>query len=173
MPCLRRVANLAVTIARGGAETLLVDGNLRQPSIHSLFQLNKTPGLTDILESKLEWTEALNNAVVENLSVIAGGSPSASPCELLGSRAMENLLTELESRFDIILFDAPPIIRVTDAAVLGAKLDGVLLTVRAGKTQREAVVRAQSLLTGAGTKLLGFILTGVQSYMPEWLKRHI
>jgi non-specific protein-tyrosine kinase len=152
------IANLAVTMAQSGRKTILVDCDLRRPSLHTLFDLQSEPGLTNaILDEAGE--PNLQETNVENLWLLASGPKPPNPADLLGSRKIDQLLEKLSGMADMILFDAPPVIAVTDAAVLGAKADGVLLVVSAGKTRRDHAERAKEMLEKAKVRIIGATLT--------------
>lgn len=151
------VANLAVTMAQSGRRTILVDCDLRRPSLHTLFNLSSEPGLTNMV---LDETEApLQKTGVENLWLLASGPKPPNPADLLGTQKVDKVIEQLIAQADIVLFDAPPVIAVTDAAVLGAKVDGVLLVIQAGKTRRDHAERAKELLEKAKVRLVGATLT--------------
>lgn len=152
------IANLAVTMAQSGRKTILVDCDLRRPSLHTLFDLKSEPGLTTAVlndESELP----LQETGVENLWLLTSGPKPPNPADLLGSRKIDQLLERLNAEADIILLDAPPVIAVTDAAVLGAKVDGVLLVINAGKTRRDHSERAKEMLKKAKVRIIGAALT--------------
>ncbi len=152
------LANLAVTMAQGGRNTILVDCDLRRPHQHELFGVAQEPGLTTmLLENRDE--PPLAKTGVENLWLLPTGPLPPNPADLLGSRRMESLIAGLKSRADIVLFDAPPVLAVTDAALLASKLDGVLLVVSAGQTKREHAQRAKDLLEKINVRLVGAVLT--------------
>jgi len=152
------VANLAVTMAQGGRKTILVDCDLRRPSLHEYFGLKSEPGLTNMVVSG-EDAPPLQETSVENLWLLASGAKPPNPADLLGSRKVDQLIAQLTEMADIILFDAPPVIAVTDAAVLGAKVDGVLLGLSAGKTRREHAERAKEMLEQGKARIVGTALT--------------
>jgi non-specific protein-tyrosine kinase len=152
------LANLAVILAQGGRNTILVDCDLRHPRQHEIFGVPDQPGLTTML---LENREAppLAASGVDNLWLLPCGPLPPNPADLLGSRRMDALIANLQSRADIVLFDAPPAIAVTDAALLASKLDGVLLVVKAGHTRREHALRAKELLERINIRVVGVVLT--------------
>jgi len=155
------LANLAVTMAQGGRKTILVDCDLRRPRQHELFGVPAAPGLTSmILDAQAD--PALAATEVENLWLLPVGPLPPNPADLLSSRRMESLISTLKSQADIVLFDAPPILAVTDAALLASKLDGVLLVVSAGRTKREHAQRAKELLEKIHVRLVGAVLTNAQ-----------
>jgi non-specific protein-tyrosine kinase len=151
------VANLAVTMAQSGRRTILVDCDLRRPSLHTLFNLSDQPGLTNMV---LDETDApLQETGVENLWLLASGTKPPNPADLLGTQKVDKVIEKLMAQADIVLFDAPPVIAVTDSAVLGAKVDGVLLVISAGKTRRDHAERAKELLEKAKIRIVGVTLT--------------
>lgn len=152
------VANLAVTMAQSGRRTILVDCDLRRPRLHTLFGLPGEPGLTNL--ALAETTQPpLQKTAVENLLLLASGPQPPNPADLLGSRMIDRIIETLMEQADIILFDAPPVLAVTDATVLGAKVDGVLLVVTAGKTRRDHATRAKQILETANVRIIGATLT--------------
>lgn len=152
------VANLAVTMAQGGRSTILVDCDLRRPSLHSLFGLSSEPGLTNLV-LKENGTPALQSTEVEGLKFLASGPLPPNPADMLGSQRLDEIIATLCDAAEIVLFDAPPVIAVTDATVLGAKVDGVLLVVSAGKTRRDHAERAKEMLEKANVRIVGAALT--------------
>lgn len=152
------LANLAVTMAQGGRATILVDCDLRRPRQHEIFGVPAVPGLSEAILNKVD-APSLAPTGVEGLSLLPAGSPPASPADLLGSRRMESLIANLKSRADFVFFDAPPVIAVTDAALLASLLDGVLLVVSAGQTRREHALQAKALLQKTNVRLVGTVLT--------------
>jgi capsular exopolysaccharide synthesis family protein len=152
------VANLAVTMAQGGRRTILVDCDLRRPSLHTLFNLPAEPGLTNLVLGDCE-EPPLQPTAVENLWLLASGPKPPNPADLLGSRKIDQIIAQLIGMADIVLFDAPPVVAVTDAAVLGSKVDGVLLVVSAGKTRRDQAERAKEMLEKARARIVGATLT--------------
>ena len=152
------VANLAVTMAQGGRSTILVDCDLRRPSLHSLFGLASEPGLTDLVLQG-DGKPALQQTEVDGLQLLASGPLPPNPADMLGSRRLDEIIAALSDSAEMILFDAPPVIAVTDATVLGSKVDGVLLVVSAGKTRRDHAERAKEMLEKANVRIVGAALT--------------
>lgn len=151
------VANLAVTLAQGGRRTVLVDCDLRRPSLHTFFGLNNDVGLTSMILNE-EKTAPLQATSVDNLWLLASGPKPPNPADLLGSKKIDQLIEMLSESYDFVLFDAPPVVAVTDAAVLGGKVDGVLLVVNAGRTRRDHAERAKEMLEQAKVRLIGVTL---------------
>jgi succinoglycan biosynthesis transport protein ExoP len=163
-------SNLAVVMAQSGLSTILVDADLRRPVLHQKFDLT-TVGLTEALleTSSLAGKEVVTPAVweylqetpVENLRVMTGGHLPPNPAELLGSAQMRRLIRALEAEADIVLFDTPPAAVVTDAVVLAAQVDGVVLVVSSGGTRRAMLRRTIEALERAGTPIIGVVLNRV------------
>ncbi len=153
------LANLAVTMAQSERRTILVDADLRRPSLHDIFGVSNDWGLTTMVveETKLD-DPPLVDVGVDNLWLVPSGPLPPNPADILGSRTMEQVITALKARADVILFDAPPIVSVTDATVLGTKVDGVLLVVCAGRTRREHAQRAKDLLERVHVRIVGAVL---------------
>ncbi len=152
------VANLAITMAQSGRRTVLVDCDLRRPQQAELFGLQSSPGLTNLMLDEVD-TIPLQETSIENLWLLASGPIPPNPADLLGTSRMDDLIANLLKQADIVLFDAPPVVAVTDAAILGAKTDGVLLVVQAGKTRRDHSERAKELLEKAKVHIVGVALT--------------
>lgn len=152
------IANLAVTIAQGGRRVILVDCDLRRPSLHELFDINNDVGLTTMVLDETADLQ-LKATGVDNLSLLPSGPKPPNPADLLGSRHVDRVFDQLKEQADMILIDAPPVIGVTDAAVLGARVDGVLLVVSAGKTRRDHAERAKGILEKARARIVGVTLT--------------
>lgn len=154
-------ANLAVAIAATGRETILVDGDLRRPVLTEVFGLPAGAGLTDVLSGMADIDDVLQPyGPVPNLSLLSSGRIPPNPSELLGSRAMKKLLREL-SETAVVLIDAPPLLPVTDAAILTKSADGALVTVKAGSTTTDELEKALDNLRKVDAHVLGAILNQV------------
>jgi non-specific protein-tyrosine kinase len=157
------LANLAVVSAQEGRKVIVVDCDLRRPSLHSIFNLPNTEGLTTaLMTAEALKSLPLQSVGVEGLSILTSGPIPPNPLELLGSRRFADLLASLAERADIVLVDAPPVVAVADAAVLASKVDAVLLVVQAGKAKRDYVERAKAVLEKANARIIGAALTNVQ-----------
>lgn len=155
--------NLAISFAEAENKVLLIDGDLRRPKIARLLNRSSRAGLSNLLLDPSLICEAIIPGNTENLDVLLSGDVPPNPSELLGSARMSALLERLEECYDYILIDTPPINVVTDAVVLAPKSDGVLFVVRAGQTERSAVIHAVEQLGYAQAKLLGFVLDDVNT----------
>jgi capsular exopolysaccharide synthesis family protein len=157
--------NLATTIARSGYSVLLVDSDLRRPRIHSIFRLNNLSGLSTYLAGSTTEIETVFKKPMTNLSVIPSGPIPPNPSELLGSQRMYELMRVLNEQFDVIVWDSPPLMTVTDSLILSKILDGTVLVIKAGKTTYEMVDRGLKVLKGRResdmeSHLLGIVLNG-------------
>lgn len=156
------LANLAVTFAEAGRSVLMVDCDLRRPSLHKLFNVSNDQGLTTVMREEKTLGEAILPTDVKGLGLLTSGPLPPNPSELLGSQRMDRLIETLRGFAEIVLFDAPPTIAVTDAIVLSPKMDGVLLVVSAGKTKRDHALRAKRLLEKVNAKVLGVVLNNTK-----------
>jgi non-specific protein-tyrosine kinase len=145
-------------MAQSGRRTVLVDCDLRRPSLHSFFDLESEPGLTNRILGEVDELP-LQQTNVENLFLLASGPRPPNPADMLGTKKIDEIIDTLVEQFDIVLFDTPPVIAVTDAAVLGVKVDGALLVINAGKTRRDQAERAKELLEKARVRIIGAALT--------------
>jgi len=154
------LANLAVTMAQGERRTILVDADLRQPSLHEIFGVSNSRGLTTMfVDPEALRDPPLVEAGVANLRLLPSGPLPPNPADLLGSHRMEEVIAALRAQADVLLFDAPPVVAVTDAQVLGTKVDGVLLVISAGRTRRDHALRARDLLERVHVRVMGAVLT--------------
>jgi non-specific protein-tyrosine kinase len=157
------LANLAVAMAQAGKKVILVDCDLRRPSLHQIFNARTAPGLSNMMrDDALMNQPPLQETQVPNLFLLTSGTIPPNPAELVASRRMSDVIAALQQRADIVLFDAPPVIAVTDAAVLASKVDAVLLVVSAGKTKRDHAKKAKMLLDKVNAHLIGTVLTNVK-----------
>ena len=157
------VANLAITFAQQGQRTLLIDADLRRAVLDKTFNVPRSPGLTEVIVGSATLADAVNETQVPNLFVLGSGQFPPNPSELLGSTAMRDILAEAKASFDIVLFDSPPLLAVTDAAVLSTMVDGAILVIRMGSTAREAARRALSQLRAVHARVLGSLLNDVSA----------
>jgi non-specific protein-tyrosine kinase len=154
------LANLAVTFAQGGHKTIIVDSDLRRPSQHDIWGIPNERGLTTMmLEDSALSSPPLVATKVENLQILPAGPQPPNPADVLGSQRMGEIIGLLKARASYILFDSPPVLAVTDAALLGSKLDGVLLVVRSGHTRRDHAARARQALEQVHVRIVGAVLS--------------
>ncbi|MEH7172718.1 MULTISPECIES: CpsD/CapB family tyrosine-protein kinase [Priestia] len=151
-------ANLAAVYAQQGLNVLLIDGDLRKPTAHYTFRLENHTGLTNVLTKQSQLGQAVQSTEVPNLYVLTSGPIPPNPSELLASKQMGEVLAEMKERFDMVIFDTPPILAVADAQILANQVDASLLIVSSSKTEKDAALKAKELLTQAKSKLLGAVL---------------
>lgn len=153
--------NLAVTMAHAGNRVLVLDADLRKPRVHQVFGLKNGFGLTNLLTESTDLSAAVHKTPVQNLAVMTSGPIPPNPSELLGSQRMAKLLETLRGSFEKVVVDCPPIISVTDASILAAYLDGVVLVVKSGQTSRQIVRRAKKKLEEVRARIIGVVLNSV------------
>ncbi len=154
-------ANLAYVLAQSGKRVIASSVDMRKPTLHRYFGLHNQRGLTTILAGQASIDECLQATDTPNLQVLTSGPNPPNPAELLGSEHMRVIMDELQKKADIVLYDAPPVIAVTDAAVLAPIMDGVLLVINAGTVPRELAQRSKEQLVKVGARLLGVVLNRV------------
>lgn len=152
--------NVAISFAESGQRVLLIDADLRRPTLARLLIENGTPGLSNLLAGMCKPEDAIHPERYPNLDIIFSGMVPPNPSELLGSSRMEKLLDSLAPRYDYIFIDTPPVNVVTDACVISAKLDGTLIVARRNRSDRDTVSRCVNQMKIAGGKILGFVLNG-------------
>ncbi|WP_311408464.1 CpsD/CapB family tyrosine-protein kinase [Liquorilactobacillus uvarum] len=156
-------ANLAVTFAKQGLKTLLVDADMRRPTINATFSIANPKGLTNFLTDRnFDINEAIYETSTDNLYVMPSGPVPPNPAELLNSKRMDVLIDSLEKQLDLVIYDAPPVLSVTDAQVLSTKVDGTILVVRQNIAEKAAVYRAVELLKHVKANIIGTILNNVE-----------
>ncbi|MCR2815864.1 polysaccharide biosynthesis tyrosine autokinase [Microbacterium jiangjiandongii] len=160
-------ANLAIALAETGARVALLDGDLRLPRVADYMGLEGGVGITDVLIGRVQLTDALQKWGANQLFVLTSGPVPPNPSELLGSAAMDQLLAALTEHFDYVLIDAPPLLLVTDAAVLSKKTRGVILAAASGKTKKQDLSGAVRTLDTAGGNLLGVVVTMLPTKGPD------
>lgn len=172
--------NLAITLAQMGKKILLVEADLRKPFLHHAFGIPRDPGLAEVIVGNKEWRDCLRTVAdlmlgplgvenimsvpnIDKLHLLTSGAPPPNPTEFLNSHRMADLIQAFRQEFDVIIFDCPPILPVTDAAILASKLDGTVIVYRVGKIARAALKRAKTLLENVHGKVLGVVLTGLRA----------
>jgi capsular exopolysaccharide synthesis family protein len=155
------ISNLAVAYAQSDKKVLLMDADLRKPTMHQTFRVTNRLGLTNLLTNQAELEEVIRNSSIPNLDILTSGPIPPNPSEILSSKRMITLLDELKKMYDIILIDAPPAIAVTDAQILGTRSDGVILVIDSGKVKREIAMKAKANLDHVQARILGVVLNNV------------
>ena len=162
------VANLAVSMAQAGKSVLVIDADLRNPTQHKLFGLNNGQGLSVALVQDQDYQQYIRETAVPGVMVLTGGPIPPNPAELVGSNRMKRLIQELSTQYDVVLIDTPPIVAVTDAAILAQEVDGVILVLASGEVNKEYAQRAKELLDKVGAKILGAVLNKVDMKTSEY-----
>lgn len=157
------VSNLATVMAQGQLKVVVVDSDLRRPRQHEIFGMLKDPGLTEALVDGHMDAVIRNVTAAEGLSVIASGALPPNPAEMLGSQRMTHMIGQLREAADVVLIDSPPVLAVTDAAVLAQAVDGVLLVVEAGRTRRAELQETVEALGQVGVNVIGVVLNQIDA----------
>jgi len=156
-------ANLAVTFAMQGKKVLIVDADMRKPTVHKTFRLSNRDGLTTLLTEKdVEIKDIAHRLDTEGLYVITSGAIPPNPSELLASKRMNKLMSEFEELFDLIIFDMPPVIAVTDAQVMSSKVDGTIFVVNKDGADKEMVTKSKELLEKVKANVIGVVFNRVE-----------
>jgi capsular exopolysaccharide synthesis family protein len=152
------VANLAVVLAQQEKRVLLIDTDLRKPTVHYTFKVSNIYGVTSILTRQTTLRDTIVSSKVPNVDVLPSGPIPPNPSELINSKSMNDLIEEASRMYDYVLFDTPPLIAVTDGQLLAHHVDGVILVVSSGKTEIESATKAKELLENANAKIIGAVL---------------
>jgi len=155
------ISNLATAYAQMGKKTLLVDADLRRPVIHHIFNCEREPGFTDLFGENPDFNRIIHSTDKENLYIVPAGVFTPNPAELIGSNRMTQIIEKLSETFDIIFFDSPPIVAVTDSTLLGTKTDGILIIIKSNHTEREIASRAINMLKNVNIRILGTVLNDI------------
>jgi protein-tyrosine kinase len=167
--------NLAVTMAQAmhKPKILLIDADMRKGQLARYLGVGFHKGLSEYLTDKAELNDIIFNIDIDHLSFMTAGSIPANPAELLGSAKMKDLLSRLRSQYEFVLIDTPPVIPVTDPVIIGTQVEGVVMVVQAGRTQRGIVKRAMELLEQGHINLVGHVLTGIEYFVPQYIYRYL
>lgn len=153
--------NTAISLSQLGASVLLIDADLRRPTVHRVFKMNQPQGLSTYLSRQVEVDPLIHKLWVPNLSVLPCGPIPPNPAELISSERMKEVLKSLSEKYDHVLIDSPPLINVTDPVILSTMVDGVILVVQAGRSTRDIVRRARHELSSVGAKIFGVVLNNL------------
>jgi capsular exopolysaccharide synthesis family protein len=154
--------NMGVTFADSGFRVLLVDTDLRRPHVHHVLKMQRGPGLADALRQGLDFNPLIRQTRIRNLWTISSGHVPPNPSELIGSERMHNIVQDMGLQFDLVLFDAPSILVVTDPLLLAANVDSVVLVTAANRARRETVSRARKLMDTAHANIAGVVVNGLE-----------
>ena len=156
--------NIAVVWANAGKRVLLIDADLRRPTLHQTFNVANHEGLTTILTSdaaEMDITNMIKKTEIDNLSILTSGPIPPNPAELLNSQRMQALIASVEQNYDVVILDVPPILAVSDTQALVSHLDGVVLVVKMGQTEKAGLKRSVELLKLAHANILGYVMNDV------------
>ncbi|MNI07781.1 Tyrosine-protein kinase YwqD [compost metagenome] len=159
--------NLAVAYAQNGKRVILLDADLRNPSIHLAFGRDNSKGLTSYLINQSSKSEIISDSHIDNLSVIMSGPTPPNPSELLSSKAMNSLLAQLKQDYDLVIIDSSSVLTLTDAKIMAAQCDGVLLVVRYGKVKRHTAKKVKEELILAKARLMGVVMNRMNNQDTE------
>ena len=160
---------LAVTAARQkGFKTLLIDADLRRPSIHKFFAIARDNGLSEILVDNHNPVDMIKHTEMENLHILTAGKRTPSPSDVFDAEAIGRIVEEMKYYYDIVLVDCAPVLPVSDPMLLASKLDGIVLVVKAGTTQKEVVERAVDILNSNNHQVLGVVLNNMNNSLPYY-----
>jgi capsular exopolysaccharide synthesis family protein len=154
-------SNLAISLAHAGRRVLLVDGDLRKPSLHAVYNLGLDHGLTQVLGDRAPAQEVIQSTAVENLDLIAAGRAVPNPAELLASRRLGELFDEVRPLYEVVIVDSSPLLAVTDPSIISASADALLLVSRIGGSRRQDFERARELIETLEIPVVGAIINGV------------
>jgi succinoglycan biosynthesis transport protein ExoP len=161
--------NCAIVLAQKGTRVLLIDADLRRPSIHKTLGMGPRAGLSNVLTGAITLQEAtIRSAILPNLSVLPAGTPPPNPAELLASAEMKDVLTKLREQYDHIVVDTPPTLSVTDAVIMSTRADAVVLVIRSGQTTKQALRRARDILMQVNARVCGVLLNAVNLNSPDY-----
>jgi capsular exopolysaccharide synthesis family protein len=152
------VANLAITYAQQGKKVVVIDADMRKPTLHSRFQLSNRTGLSNLLSGQIPLEDAVKETHIANLYAIPSGTIPPNPSEILASKRMKSVVEDLKQQFDLVIFDTPPALVVTDAQIASTLCDGVLLVIDSGKVKREHAIKMKSAFDYVNARVLGVIL---------------
>ena len=153
--------NTAISLAQLGSSVLLIDADLRRPTVHRVFRLDNSTGLSDVLARDLNPDDIIQKTWAPNLSVLTSGPIPFNPAELISSDTMKQVIANLADQYDHVLIDSPPLVNVTDPVILSTIVDGVILVVHAGRSTREVVKRARHELSSVGAQIFGVVLNNL------------
>lgn len=154
-------SNLSVALAQSGNRVLLIDGDLRRPTVHRMFRIAQDDGLSEVLSGNVSLQDVIRPSVVDHLSIVTTGKPPGNPAEILSSPRLQQVIEEARKQFDYILVDAPPMLAVSDPCVIARHTDGVLLVVRLNKNTRTALIRVRQMVTDQEIEVIGAAVNGV------------
>jgi capsular exopolysaccharide synthesis family protein len=165
-------ANVAIVYAQEGKKVLIVDGDMRKPSMHYSFHTTNSPGLSNLLSRQWSIEDVVKETGIKGVHLIPCGQIPSNPAELLSSSILDSVLAEMKNKYEVVIFDAPPLLAVTDAQILANKCDGTILVINTGKTTKESLARAIDSLQIAKATILGTILNNYKLKKDRYIYRY-
>jgi capsular exopolysaccharide synthesis family protein len=161
--------NIAVSFAQHGQRVLVVDADMRKPSMHTLFRTSKSPGLSEVLTGGIQFDRALfTHESLNNLFLLPAGTTPPNPADLISSKRFDALMEEEKARYDLVIIDSPPVLMVTDAVIMSTKVDGTIIVARSQKTTRPVLKRAVDVLSRSHGRKIGFVVNGMDTKSVEY-----
>ena len=157
------IANLAIVLTQAGKSVLIMDCDMRNPTVHKNFNLSNKVGLSSCISMGTAVADAVQETGIEGLDTLTAGVIPPNPSELLGSERMQNILQRAKEEYDYVLIDTPPVLPVTDSLVLGRMVDGLILVIDSGEIKVEMAREVKNQLVNAGANILGVVLNKVRS----------
>lgn len=152
-------ANLAISFSMQGKKVILIDSDMRKPTIHQFFEFSNQDGLTSLLTDRsIDFKTKVHHTEIENLCILTSGIIPPNPSELLASKRMDELLVELEKEYDLVIFDLPPVMVVTDAQIMASKVDGTIFVIRKDNSTKDKIMQSKTLLQKVNANVIGVIL---------------
>ncbi|MEE1107591.1 MAG: CpsD/CapB family tyrosine-protein kinase [Macrococcus canis] len=156
-------ANIAVAYAQAGKRVLLIDGDLRKPTVQYTFETKNVFGLSNLITEQIKLEQAIQNTMVENLSIMTSGPIPPNPSELLASSKFEELIDSLQEYFDFIVIDTPPVLAVTDAVIMSTIVEGTILVTNVETNNKQHLIKAKDMLEKSDSNILGVVLNNVKT----------
>jgi len=155
-------ANIAVTYAQAGKNVLLIDGDLRKPTVQYTFETKNVFGLSNLLTDQITLDKAVQNTKIDNLSIMTSGPIPPNPSELLSSKKFKEFLQKIDSYFDMVIIDTPPVLAVTDAVIMSTLVDGTIIVTNVETNNKHHLLKAKELLKKSDNNILGVVLNNVK-----------
>lgn len=165
-------ANLAIVFAQEGKKVLLIDGDMRRPTMHLTFKIRNVIGLSNVLSSQVAIDNAVRPTAIKGLDILTCGPIPPNPAELFSSESLDKLIDKLKGQYDIVIFDSPPILSVTDSQILINKCESVILVLKSGVTEKQQAMKAKEVIKLSKSKLLGVVLNNYSVPKKEMYKNY-